>query len=77
MRKRLIKLSLLQLLVSVVTFGINYLVYHFVTDEGFTSVWQAEVGKPFVSMLIGVLATLVLFGSAVTAMSAFVIFDRK
>ena len=75
MRKKLIRFSLYQLIISVVMFVINYLVYHFVTDEGVTLVWQAEAGKPFVAMLIGVFATLFLFGSAVSILAAFVLAD--
>ena len=75
MRKKLIRFSLYQLIISVVMFVINYLVYHFVTDEGVTLVWQAEAGKPFVTMLIGVFATLFLFGSAVSILAAFVLAD--
>ena len=75
MKRKLLKLSLCQLIIAIITFVINYFVYHFVTDEGITLVWQAEPGKPFVAMLIGVFATLFLFGSALSALAAFVIAD--
>ena len=77
MRKRLFKFSLIQLGVSAVSFIINYFFYHFVTDEGITTVWQAEAGKPFVALLIGILATLFLFGSAVSLIAAFVLVDKE
>lgn len=76
MRRKLFKLSLAQLIASAVTFLINYFFYHFVTDDGISAVWQPEAGKPFVSEMIGTLATLFLFGAAVSLMAAF-IFTKK
>ena len=46
------------------------------TDDGITLVWQAEAGKPFVANLIGIFATMFLFG-AVSAFVASYIFDDK
>ena len=77
MRKRFFKLSLAQLIAAAVVFVINYFVYHFVTIEGFTTVWQANPGKPFVSMLVGVLGTLLLFGAVTSALSALILFDKN
>ena len=75
MRGKLLKFSLVQLIVSTVSFVINYFFYHFVTDEGISLVWQAEAGKPFVANLIGIFATLFLFGSAVSFIAAFILAD--
>ena len=77
MRRRLLKLSLIELGLSAICFIINYFFYHFVTDTGITAVWQAEPGKPFVSLLIGIFATLFLFGAAVSALAATVLFDKE
>ena len=77
MRKRLLKLSLWQGIIAVVVFIINYFFYHFVTDEGITLVWQPEAGKPFVADLIGNLGVLFIFGSIVTLLVAFIVFDKK
>ena len=77
MRKKLYRLTLIQLIIGVLSFGINYFFFHFVTDEGITLVWQAEAGKPFVTLLIGIFATLFLFGAATSALVGLVIFDKE
>ena len=77
MRKRLFKLSLWQGIIAVAVFIINYFFYHFVTDEGITLVWQPEAGKPFVADLIGNLGVLFIFGSIITLLVAFIVFDKK
>ena len=76
MRERLLKLSLWQALIGAAVFVINYFFYHFVTDEGITLVWQAEAGKPFVADLIGNLGVLFIFGSIVSLLIAFILFDK-
>jgi len=75
-KNRLRKFALIELIISVGSFIINYFFYHFVTDDGITLVWQPEAGKPFVADLIGVFATLFLF-AAVTLFVASFIFDDK
>ena len=77
MRERLLKLSLWQGIIAVAVFIINYFFYHFVTDEGITLVWQPEAGKPFVADLIGNLGVLFIFGSIITLLVAFIVFDKK
>ncbi len=77
MRDRLLKLSLWQAIIAAVVFVINYFFYHFVTDEGITLVWQAEAGKPFVADLIGNLGVLFIFGSILSLLCAFILFDKN
>ena len=61
--KKYRKLSLVLFAVAVVLFVINYFVFHYVTDDGIVLIKQEEAGKPFITMLIGVLATNFLFTS--------------
>ena len=77
MRGKLLRLSLIELCISAACFIINYFFYHFVTDEGITLVWQAEAGKPFVALLIGIFATLFLFAAAISALSALILFEKE
>ncbi len=77
MRNKLFKLSLWQAIIAIVVFIFNYFFYHFVTDEGITFIWQPEAGKPFVTDLIGSLGALFIFGSIVTLLVAFIIFDKN
>ncbi len=77
MREKFIRLSIWQAIIAVVVFVINYLFFHFVTDEGISLVWHPEAGKPFVADLIGTLGVLFIFGSIVSLLAAFIIFDKK
>ena len=77
MRNRMLKFSLWQAVIGAVVFVINYFFYHFVTDEGITFVWQAEAGKPFMADLIGNLGVLFIFGSIVSLLCAFILFDEN
>ena len=76
-RKKLLKFSLCQFIISAVTFIINYFFYHFVTDSGITTTFQSEPGKPFVANLIGFFATLFLFSAVTALVMAFVFFERE
>ncbi|MBR3610705.1 MAG: hypothetical protein IKL57_04475 [Oscillospiraceae bacterium] len=52
--------------------------FHYLTDSGFTSVWQAEAGKPFVTELFANLGVLFLFSSIISLIISFIFFgDRK
>ncbi len=76
MRKKLLKFSACQAIISVIVFVINYFFFHFVTNDGVTFVWQPEPGKPFVADMIGILGTLFLFGAAISLLAAFIFFDK-
>ena len=77
MKKKLNKFSLVSFISSAVVFVINYFFFHFVTDSGITTTWQPEAGKPFVADLIGNLGVLFIFGSAVSALCALVLFEKE
>ncbi len=77
MKNKLLRLSLWQTIIGVAVFVINYFFYHFVTDEGITLVWQAEAGKPFVADLIGNLGVLFIFGSIVSLLCAFILYNKN
>lgn len=76
-KKKLLKLSLITLIIGICVLAIAYFFFHFVTDDGISLTWNPEPGKPFVTDMIGQLATLFLFASAMSAISAFVFFDDK
>ena len=77
MKKNFQKLSLVSFISSAIVFVINYFFFHFVTDEGITFIWQPEAGKPFVADLIGNLGVLFIFGSIVSLLCAFILFDKN
>ncbi len=76
-RKKLLKVSLISLIVGVLVLAVAYFFFHFVTDEGITFVWHAEAGKPFVTDLIGIFGTLFLWGSAMTLIFALICFGKE
>lgn len=77
MRKKLLKLSGISAIISVIIFGFNYYFYHFVTDEGFTLTYHAEAGKPFVADLVGQLGIEFLFFALGTLLIALVLFPKN
>ena len=77
MKKKLLKISLITLVIGLAIMLIDYFFFHFVTDNGITLTWHPEAGKPFVTDMIGQLGTLFLFGSAVSLIAALVFFEDK
>ena len=77
MKKKLLKLSLITLMIGLAVMLIAYFFFHFVTDDGITLTWHPEAGKPFVTDMIGQLGVLFIFSSAMSLISALVIFDEK
>lgn len=77
MKQKLLKLSLIMILIAAGILVFNYFFFHFVTDTGISFTWNPEPGKPFVSELIGDLAVLFIFGSAVSLLLAFFVFNDE
>ena len=77
MKKKLEKLSLITLIIGLCLLAIAYFFFHFVTDSGITLTWHPEAGKPFVTDMIGQLAVLFLFASAMSIISANVVFNDE
>lgn len=75
-RKNLFKFSIINLIIGILLLALSFFFFHFVTDTGISTVFQKEAGKPFVTMLIGVFATLFVFSSATSALAALVFFDK-
>lgn len=63
MKKKCRKLSMALLISAGVIFIIAYIFYHYLTPNGFISVWQPEPGKPFVTLLVAILGVLLLLSS--------------
>lgn len=77
MGKKLLRLSGISAIISVVIFAFNFYFFHFVTDEGFTLTYHAEAGKPFVSDLIGQLGVHFLLLSLASLLIALICFPKK
>lgn len=77
MDKKLLKLSLICFIISVVVLVIAYFFFHYVTDEGITLIRQEEAGKPFVTDLIGQFGVLFLFSSVMLLLVSIVYKEKK
>lgn len=76
-KQKLLKFSLITLLIGIGIMAFAYFFFHFVTDAGITLTWHPEAGKPFVTDMIGQLAVMFLFSSAISALGALVFFDGE
>jgi hypothetical protein len=76
-RKNLLKVSLYSFVSSAIIFVINYFFFHFVTDDGITTTWQPEAGKPFVADLIGQLGVSMLFLAIATLMIGLICYKKE
>ena len=75
-KRKFLKLSLYSFVISIVTFVVTYFCFHYLTDDGFTTIWHEEAGKPFVTNVLGTFATLMLF-LAVTSLLVMHVFYNK
>ena len=75
-KSKLLKFSLISLIIGAAVLIIAFFFFHFVTDNGITTVFQKEAGKPFVAELIGDLGVLFIFSSAISALMAVVFFEN-
>ena len=74
-KKNLLKFSWITCAIGAFLLAVAYFFFHFVTDEGIQFVWRPEVEKWYVTLLIGVLAVLFLFASAISLLSAWLFFQ--
>ena len=77
MKKKLNKLAILFAAVGVVFFILTYFCFHYVTDSGITLEWHAEAGKPFVTLYLGVFATLNIFAAFAVAMYSAIVLKEN
>ena len=77
MRKKFIKLSLITFIVEVVFFVIAFFCFHYLTDQGFSTIWRAEADKPFVTEVLGDFAVLNIATSFISLLICFIFNDKK
>jgi len=75
-RKNLMTLSVISGIVGLIVEAIAYFFFHFVTDTGITG-WHEEVGKPFVTDMIGIFGVLLIFACVVFLMIALVCYPKQ
>ncbi len=74
---KFLKLSLIFTVIALLSFALTYFFFHYVTDDGITSVWQQEAGKPVVTYMIGAFAVLNFFSGVTSFILANVIYGRN
>lgn len=77
MKGKLMKLSRWCFALAVGVFLLDYLFFHFLTDSGFTTVWQEEAGKPFLTEMVGILGVLFLFAGIMSLLLGRIVFAEK
>ena len=75
-RKKILKFSIINLIIGLAMLAVSYFFFHFVTDTGITLTWHPEAGKPYVSEMLGDLSVLFLFSSAASLIGALVFTDK-
>ena len=70
MKKKFEKLSSWSFMLAVVLLALSFVMFHFLTDSGFTTVFQQEAGKPFVTEMMADLGVLFLFSGILCRMIA-------
>lgn len=75
-RERLFKLSIILALIGVLFLVISYFCFHYLTDAGFTTVWQPEAGKPYVTLYVGIFGVIMLAEGAVGSLCALLLFEK-
>lgn len=77
MKQKFKKLSNWCFLLTVILFALSFVLFHYLTDSGFTSVWQPEAGKPFVTEMVADLSVLFFFSGILCRMIAGIFFPEK
>lgn len=83
MKIRCLKLSLASFVLSAIAFVLNYVFYHYTGDDRANGIsfmftpYHPEVQKPFITDLIGQLATLLLFLAIASLLVAFIFFGKE
>ena len=77
LRKRIRSVARLCLMLSVIFFAIAYVFFHHITPEGFILAKQIVAGKPYVTEMIGILATIMFATHIILELSLLTIFKRE
>ena len=77
MKHKFHKLSRLSFGLALLLFTLDFFMYHYVTDSGISPVFREEAGKPFVTLLLGILAVLFLFSSIMSLLISHIFYSEK
>ena len=77
MKKKFEKLSVRSFVLAAVLLALSFVMFHFLTDSGFTTVFQQEAGKPFVTEMMADLGVLFLFSGILCRMIAKIFYPNE
>lgn len=77
MKQKFRKLSVWSFVLAAVLFALSFLLFHFLTDSGVTTVFQQEAGKPFVTEMAADLGVLFLFTGILCRMIEKIFFPNE
>lgn len=77
MKKKYVTLGVVCILLSLALFVLSFGMFHYLTDSGFTTVWQRSAGKPFVTEMAADLGVLFLFGGGMSLLISWIFFSEK
>ncbi|MBQ3067327.1 MAG: hypothetical protein IJD18_04780 [Clostridia bacterium] len=74
--KKLVKLAIVCIAIAVLVLAIDYVIFHYVTDDGLTTKKQEETGKPLVTQLVAQFGVLFLLLGTASLLVAFVCLQK-
>lgn len=78
MRKKCNTLALCSFALALGIFLFSYVLHHYMTPDGvFTSVFQAEPGKPMITLLFAIWGVHFLFASVMSLLVGQIFFKEK
>lgn len=76
MEKKILKLSLITLIVGIVFLFLAFFAFHYLTDAGISTIWHPEADKPYVTELLGDFGIINLATSFISLL-IYLIFRKK
>lgn len=77
MKQKFRKLAFRCFVLAATLFALSFVMFHYLTDSGFTNVWQPEAGKPVVTEMVADLGVLFFFSGILCRMIAKIFFPDE
>lgn len=75
MKKKFKKISLVSIVLAVILFIISFVMFHYITpDNQFSTVWQTEANKPFLTGLFAIWGVFHLFAGVMSFLVSVIFF---
>ena len=77
MKKKFATLGIVCIVLALMLFALSFVLFHYLTDSGFTTVFQQSAGKPFVTEMVADLGVLFLFGGGMSLLVSRIFFGKN